>query len=568
MIPNTERQMLQSFHRNNKLNFLMAFFFIILDGLVMLTIAWLLAASIDATTNASIEGLKNVAIITAVVVPSFWLVGILEKKFMAKYVHRGLRQYKDVAFERLSEKSIRAFVLENTSTYLSTFTNDATSVETNYLSTTLFIYYQGVQLVFALIMMFYYSWILTLAVLVLCLLPLLISLIMGKGLMKREKKVSDLNEIFTSRLKDLLSGYPVIKSFRAEKQAKRLFIESNEKVEAAKEDRREYTSRMSTSAMSSSILLQFTIFLLGAFLAIRGDVTTGTVLLFVQLCNYIVFPMQVLPGYFAGRKASKALIKKLAELIDKNQDREGAEEVLCLKQGLSFENVSFSYDEEHAILKDLNLELEAGKCYAVVGSSGSGKSSLLNLLLGGLEPTKGSIRLDGKDIRNISSDSLYRLIGHMSQEVFLFDDTIQANITMFTDFPKEEVEAVIERARLAKIIAERGEAYLCGENGNKLSGGEKQRIAIARSLLKKSDILLADEFSSSLDKETAYQITSDILSLEGMTRIIVTHALEAALLRRYDAILVLKDGRVEEKGSFDELMDKKGYFYALYTVAQ
>lgn len=568
MISNTEKQLIQSFNHNNRLNFALAFFFILLDGIVMLTIAWLLAASIDAITNASLEGLKEVAIIMALVVPSFWIVGLFEKKYMAKYIHKGLKQYKDVAFERLSEKSIRAFVLENTSTYLSTLTNDASSVETNYLSTTLFIYYQGVQFLFALCMMFYYSWILTLSVLLLCLLPLFISLIMGKGLMNREKKVSDLNEIFTARLKDLLTGYPAIKSFRAESQARKLFVESNEGLEIAKEDRREYTSRMSTSAMSSSILLQFTIFLLGAFLAIRGDVTAGTVLLFVQLCNYIVFPLQVLPGYFAGRKASIVLVKKLAELIDKNRDREGREEIEHLKQGLSFDNVTFSYDGDHEILKELSLEIEAGKCYAIVGASGSGKSSLLNLILGGLEPTKGRISLDGRDIRDISSDSLYQLIGHMSQEVFLFDDTIKANITMFTDFPKAEVEAVIERARLAKIIEERGEHYLCGENGNKLSGGEKQRIAIARSLLKKSDILLADEFSSSLDKETAYKITNDILSLDGMTRIIVTHALDKALLEKYDSIVVLKDGRVEEEGSFDELMENKAYFYALYTVAQ
>lgn len=568
MRTNTEKALIQSFHRNNRLNFSLAFFFILLDGLVMLVIAWLLAASIDAITSASMEALQRVAIVMALTVPAFFVVGLIEKKLFAKYVHKGLKQYKDRAFESLSEKSIRAFVLENTSTYLSVFTNDASSVETNYLSTTLLICYQGVQFVLALSMMFFYSWILTLAVLILCLLPLFISLIMGKGMMTREKRVSDLNESFTARLKDLLSGYPVIKSFRAEGQAKRLFFDINQRVEAAKEDRREYTSRMTTSSISSSIMLQFVVFLLGAYLAIRGDVSAGTVLLFIQLCNYIVFPLQVMPGYFAGRKAAEALIKKLAELIDRNQDREGREELKGLKQGISFDNVSFSYDKEHRILDNLTLELEAGKCYAVVGASGSGKSSLLNLLLGGLEPTSGSIRFDGRELREISSDSLYQLIGHMSQEVFLFDDTIAANITMFADFPKEEVDAVIERARLGKIIEERGENYLCGENGNKLSGGEKQRIAIARSLLKKSDLLLADEFSSSLDKETAYRITSDILALDGMTRIVVTHALEAGLLRKYDAILVLKDGQVRELGSFDELMDKKGYFYALYTVAQ
>ncbi len=139
---------------------------------------------------------------------------------------------------------------------------------------------------------------------------------------------------------------------------------------------------------------------------------------------------------------------------------------------------------------------------------------------------------------------------------------------MFRDFPKEEIAKAIQRAHLNKIITEREENYLCGEGGNGLSGGEKQRISIARSLLKKSSVLLADEVTAALDAQTAYQVTSDILDLQGMTRIMVTHTLEENLLRRYDGILVLKDGRIEETGCFDELMQKKGYFYALFTVAQ
>ena len=128
--------------------------------------------------------------------------------------------------------------------------------------------------------------------------------------------------------------------------------------------------------------------------------------------------------------------------------------------------------------------------------------------------------------------------------------------------------AVYEAAGKDELIAKRGEDTLCGENGNGLSGGEKQRISIARSLLKKSSILLADEATAALDAQTAWQVSNDILDLEGITRIVVTHSLEESLLRRYDGILVLKDGHVEEFGKFDELMDAKGYFHALYTVSQ
>ena len=130
------------------------------------------------------------------------------------------------------------------------------------------------------------------------------------------------------------------------------------------------------------------------------------------------------------------------------------------------------------------------------------------------------------------------------------------------------MDEAIQGAHLTELLARKGDQYLCGEGGNGLSGGEKQRIAIARSLLRRSSILLADEATSALDAQTAHQVAGDLLDLQGVTQVIVTHTLEALLLRRYDGILVLRDGRIEECGQFDALMEKKGYFYALYTVAQ
>ena len=139
---------------------------------------------------------------------------------------------------------------------------------------------------------------------------------------------------------------------------------------------------------------------------------------------------------------------------------------------------------------------------------------------------------------------------------------------MFRQFPQEELEGAIRHAHLGELLARRGQDSLCGENGCNLSGGEKQRISIARSLLKKSSVLLADEATAALDAQTAHQVSSDLLDLDSVTRIVVTHTLEQSALRRYDGILVLKDGRIAESGSFDALMVQKGYFYALYTVSQ
>ena len=137
---------------------------------------------------------------------------------------------------------------------------------------------------------------------------------------------------------------------------------------------------------------------------------------------------------------------------------------------------------------------------------------------------------------------------------------------MFRDFPEEKVEQAISRANLSELVNERGSGYLCGESGNGLSGGEKQRVSIARSLLKDSSLLLADEITAALDPATAHRVSSDILDLKDITRIVVTHSLEESLMRRYDKILVMRNGRIEEAGSFDELIEKKGYFHALFTV--
>ena len=139
---------------------------------------------------------------------------------------------------------------------------------------------------------------------------------------------------------------------------------------------------------------------------------------------------------------------------------------------------------------------------------------------------------------------------------------------MFAEFSEAEVDRAIRLSGLSELIAERGEEYLCGENGSNLSGGEKQRISIARSLLKQSQILLVDEGTAALDAQTAFQVSDAILDLDGMTRIVVTHALDETLLKRYDTILTLKHGTIAESGSYEELMEKKGYFYSLYTVSQ
>lgn len=223
---------------------------------------------------------------------------------------------------------------------------------------------------------------------------------------------------------------------------------------------------------------------------------------------------------------------------------------------------------ENEVLHGVTAKLRAGGSYAVVGASGSGKSTLLKLLTAENSGYSGHIRLDGTELSELAPESLYEMMSVIQQNVFVFNASITDNITMFRSFPEDELRSALRCAHLDELIAKRGGDCLCGENGKELSGGEKQRISIARSLLKRSSVLLADEATAALDAQTAHRVTSDILDLDGITRIVVTHSLEESLLRRFDGIVVMRDGRIEELGSFTELMEKRGYFRALYTVSE
>ena len=299
----------------------------------------------------------------------------------------------------------------------------------------------------------------------------------------------------------------------------------------------------------------------------RG-LTAGTVIMFVNLMNFLIEPVALLPTLLAGRKAALGLVDKLAEALEKNASGEGSAELDRIERGIRLEDVSFGYESGKDVLHHISAEFQAGKAYAIVGGSGSGKSTLLFLLMAGSAEYRGKIMLDDTELRDVAPDSLYEIMSVIQQNVFVFNASIRDNVSMFRSFPQEALDEAISHAHLSELIDARGDGYLCGENGSGLSGGEKQRVSIARSLLKRSSVLLADEVTAALDAETAHQVSSDILDLTGMTRIVITHTLEESLLRRYDGILVLKDGRVNEFGSFDELMRQNGYFHALFTVSQ
>ena len=535
-----------------------------------LMIAWLIQQAIDLMAGVDTGfSLGQLGMMTLVILAALAVCGACDYWSRPRFLSRAMGQYKNFVFERLTQKGIGAFSGESTSLYISALSNDAAAIETDYLNNLFGIVDAGVLFAAALTMMFWYSPVLTLVSVGISFLPILVSLLTSGKAVEAEKRISDVNGRYMSSLQDSLMGFSVIKSFRAEKQMIRIFREKVREVSDAKERRRKIEILIGLLSNQAAVLLQFGVFLVGAYLAISGKgITAGTVLVFVQLLNYILQPISVIPGYLAGCRSAMGLIRKLAETLEQNVQDTGTAEKTQLEKGISVRKLSFAYEPDKPVLKDISCTFEAGKSYAVVGASGSGKSTLLHLLTASSHGYSGAIDYDDVELKDIRSDALFQMLSVIQQNVFIFNATIRENITMFSEFPDEEVRRAIRLSGLSGLIEEKGEGYLCGENGVNLSGGEKQRISIARSLLRKSQVLLADEATAALDAETSYQVCDAILNLHNITRIVVTHALDAAVLSRYDRILTMKAGEIVESGSFEELMNRKGYFYSLYTVSQ
>lgn len=558
------------FYIKNHTTFFIALFSALLTAALNLWIAWVMQQMIDSVSG--VPGSLKLSVLAWCVASVIFAIIVLKGiSYYSKprFMKIAMRQYKDFAFQKLTKKSISTFNVENTANYISAFSNDATTIENGYLEMQFNILANAITLIGALVMMIAYSPIMTIVASLFFVLPIGVSYITGNRIEKAERTISEKNSELVATLKDSLSGFSVIKSFKAENAISGLFTKSNTAVEQAKCNKRKLVTIISGLAGVAGVTAQLGTFLVGAFLALSGwGITPGILIVFIDLTANVINPIRDLPEQLASRKAAIALIDKLADSLDDNVREEGTHIPKQLNNGITLRNVTFGYEANCNILHDINTTFDAGKKYAIVGASGSGKSTLLNLLMASHGNYSGEICYDGYEVKNISSESLYDIVSMIQQNVFVFNASIRDNITMFHEFPKAEVDRAIELSGLSKLIADRGEDYLCGENGSGLSGGEKQRISIARSLLKKSQVLLVDEATAALDAETAYQVSSAILGLDDITSIVVTHSLDEGLLKQYDGIITLKNGSIVETGIFDELIAKKGYFYSLFTISQ
>ncbi len=525
----------------------------------------LMNAAVSGSTNDFIRGCIFAAMLTITAIVNRFII----RYFVPEYLYHAANSYRNVAFKYMLKKGINSFEQDGSSAYISALTNDLNSIETTYLEDMFTLAADSISFVVALIMLLVQSVPLTLVAIAASILPLIISVKLGGVLGEIQKRSSEKASEFIAQVSDLVKGFPLIKAYGASKAALKLFKADNSALETTKRERRRTSIFINILSWSAFGLSQWAVLIAGTYLCITNQgVTPGVILMATLLMNYISLPLQTIPPILAARKASNELISKFADLLASDKESEGADRLDAVEHRITVNNLSFAYEEESPVLKDITVEFAPKKSYAIVGASGSGKSTLFNLLMGGYLTYQGNIFYDGLELKGINKKSLYQNVSLVQQENFLFNASIKDNVTMFGNHPEDAVMDACNRAGLAEFIEKNGLNYRCGEGGSNLSGGERQRVCIARSLLKGSKVLLLDEATSALDHATADQIISSIANLTDTTRIVITHNLEEVQLTKFDEILVMKDGRLVEKGTFDELMAHDDYFKALYTLEQ
>lgn len=424
--------------------------------------------------------------------------------------------------------------------------------------------------VVSLILLLQISWTMTLFTLVPLAIFALIALKAFKIIRPIFRNRGKINAEVTGRLTETLGGVRVIKGFNAEAQENSIFEEGVERLFLNVKKSLTATAFMTSSSTFLLGIATTGIMGIGGYKIMMDELTIGEFLTFTFLLGLMVAPIVQMSNIGSQLTEALAGLDRTEELMNMTPEADEENRTIILENirgDIAFNDVSFAYEEDKEVLHNISFEVKSGSVVALVGSSGSGKSTIAGLAATFLNPESGTITIDGKDLSKVNLNSYRKNLGVVLQDEFLFEGTIRQNIL----FPRpkaseEEVQAAVKAAYVNEFTDrfEDGLETLIGERGVKLSGGQRQRIAIARAVLANPKILILDEATSNLDTESEALIQKSLATLtEGRTTFVIAHRLST--IRKANQILVIENGRIAEQGTHDELIAKEGRYYNLFT---
>ena len=559
--------MLRYFRENKLLNMGTAFFSTI-ASLSYVLIAVILQRILDAAIQKDLQSFAKILLFS---LGYFVLMGLLMYvyTYLSKKLICGItQQLRKKSFVGIVNHTIEDFGKANTSDYLSAITNDVKLVEDNYLLPLMEIIQYGVIFTASLVLMLYYDVIVTGCVLVSILFMFIIPSLFGATLQKRQDNYSRQLSGFTGTLKDFLSGFEVIKAYRMRIYVIKKFEDSNVDLTSAKFSVDKSLAANEAVSMLLSVMVQIVVLFLSAYFIIIGRITVGTMLAMVQVSGNLSNPLLMIFNNAPKLKGVRPVIARLNEFADHRGNSFTGEVGPLFEHQISVEKLNFSYDKTHNALQDVSLTIERGKKYALVGASGCGKTTLIKLLTGYYSDYQGTVKYDDCLLSDLDYEQVAELSSTIHQNVYMFNETIEDNICLHQTYDDAEMETALKTSGVDLFLNQttQGLSSPVGENGTNLSGGQKQRIAVARAIVRKKPLLILDEGTSAVDMQTAYDIESRLLKLEDLTLLTITHNMRKDLLELYDEIIYMENGKIAEKGPFEELMKMEGKFNDFFQL--
>ena len=537
-----------------------------------LYLPWIFRDMIDKVLTAKDAYMLNM--ISASIVVIFFLRGIFlygQNYLMSWVGQRVIIDIRAEVFRKLQRLSMSFYDRNKTGTIMSYVTNDVSALQGAMVDNTVELVTESIILIGSVCAMIYLDWKLTLFTILTFPVVLFFMNFFGKKIRRSGGQIQEAAADITSVLQESVSSARVVKSFVREQYEIERFERENEANLKANLKNAKYMATLTPTIEFVAALGVTMILWYGGNNVIDGETTAGSLVAFLAYAVNISNPIKRITRTTGTIQRALAAAQRVFDVLDlpeEVQDLPDAKELPAVTGSVRFEHVSFSYNEGDEILHDLFFEAKPGQAVGLVGPSGAGKSTIASLLPRFYDCDGGTIRIDGKDIKHVTLDSLRNQVGIVPQETILFNGTVYDNILYGRlDATKEEIEAAAKAANAHDFIMELPEGYNTnlGDRGVNISGGQRQRIAIARAILKDPRILVLDEATSALDTESE-RVVQEALNrlMVGRTSIIIAHRLST--IKNADRILVLDKGKLVEDGTHDELMEKNGLYAHLYQI--
>lgn len=518
------------------------FFLQLLVNMATVGVALLLNALIDAAENSIISKdprhLQNILIVSVFYAVCMGILVYLSNRYKAYYVRKYLLQMRKTLANGTLQTGIADYEKAGSASYVTAFNQNFSIIEEKVLKNRISILDSVICIVLAVIVLLCMNPLIAVISIGAMAIPSLLPRLFTKALGTAQKTVMDSTTAYNEKVSDLLNGYEVIKTYHAVGEMLPQFSTSAEHLENSKEHFSSLMGKLYGLTTLSSVAVQFLVMGLAGFFAVKGYITIGSIVAVTQLTGQVISPAFELSAKISELKSAKPVLETLRNLSNPKISEKST--VHSLEDRLSLRDISFQY-EDRSVLENVSATFEKGKKYAIIGKSGSGKSTLLKLIAGYYTEFDGHICTDERE-------TFPDEIAMIHQNTFLFKDSIRNNLTMRKSYTEQEIMEAVKKAGLTEFVATlpQGLDTLVTENGNNFSGGECQRIAIARALLSGKDILLMDEATSALDEQTANAVEHSILSLENITCISVTHRLAPEAMQKYAAVFTMEAGHLSK----------------------